>query len=134
MMEPVRQMLRTLGVEETRIRTEEFKSPNSAATVEPLAPGAIGEVDPEGVPTITFVSSSKTVDAPPPLTVLEAAEAAGVNIEFECRSGICGTCKTRLLSGRVKMETRDALSQAELDGHLILACQARPLEDVTVQA
>jgi ferredoxin len=67
-------------------------------------------------------------------TILDVAESAGVRIDFECRSGICGTCRCKLLSGRVTMDVRDALSDAdEADGY-ILACQARATEDVMVDA
>ena len=64
----------------------------------------------------------------------EAAEDAGVSIPFECRSGICGQCKTKLLAGRVTMEVQDALSDADRSKGLILACQARPVGDVSVDA
>ena len=65
-------------------------------------------------------------------TILEMAEASGVDIPFECRSGICGQCKTRLVAGKVTMETEDALSAVEKTRALILACQARALGNVTV--
>ena len=42
-------------------------------------------------------------------TVLEAAEALGVSINYDCRAGICGQCKTKLLAGRVVMDAEDAL-------------------------
>ena len=46
------------------------------------------------------------------LTLLEAAEAAGVDLPFECRSGVRGQCKVRLVEGEVKMATEDALSRS----------------------
>jgi ferredoxin len=67
-------------------------------------------------------------------TVLEAAESAGVSIDYQCRSGICGTCRCKLISGHVTMPVRDALSDAdEADGY-ILACQAHAAEDLVVDA
>jgi len=68
------------------------------------------------------------------LTVLEAAEECGVSIPYECRSGICGQCKTRLLTGRVAMEVQDALTAGEKSKGLILACQARAVKDIVVDA
>ena len=67
-------------------------------------------------------------------TVLEAAEEAGVEIPFECRSGICGQCKTKLVSGLVRMDNQDALTSADRANGLILACQARPTRDCTIDA
>jgi ferredoxin-NADP reductase/DMSO/TMAO reductase YedYZ heme-binding membrane subunit len=144
MMPPVQQMLRELGVPPSQIRTEVFQSGGQlmAESVPTDAPAPPTAQDPtaDSVPTsngdgaqITFALSGKTASAKGS-TVLETAEEAGVPINFECRSGICGTCKTRLLSGRVEMETRDALSAADVANHLILACQAKPVEDITVSA
>jgi ferredoxin len=81
-----------------------------------------------------FRRAGRSVDAAGDRTVLEAAEDAGVVIPYECRSGICGQCKTRLLSGRVTMENQDALSVAERARGLILACQARPLQPLEIDA
>ncbi len=66
--------------------------------------------------------------------MLEAAEDAGVDIPFECRSGICGQCKTPLIAGRVTMEVQDALTAADRARGLILACQAHALRDIEVDA
>ena len=45
--------------------------------------------------------------------MLEAAEASSIQLPYECRSGICGQCKTRLMEGTVIMDCEDALSPAE---------------------
>lgn len=59
--------------------------------------------------------------------VLDAANAAGLDLPFSCRAGVCSTCRTRLVKGKVDMHTNYALEQHELDEGFILACQARPL-------
>ena len=81
-----------------------------------------------------FQRSGQLIEEASTRTILEAAEDGGVSIPFECRSGICGQCKTKLISGRVTMETEDALSAAEKARGFILACQARAVGDVTVDA
>jgi len=70
----------------------------------------------------------------PDKSLLEIAEEAGVNIDFECRSGICGTCKTRLLGGCVTMDTQDALTDEDKSKNIILMCQARASGPVMVEA
>jgi ferredoxin len=70
----------------------------------------------------------------PEKTVLEVAESIGVPIDYSCRGGTCGICKTKLLAGAVSMEVQDALSDEDNAAGLILACQARSLGDVTVDA
>ena len=67
-------------------------------------------------------------------SVLEAAEEAGVAIPFECRSGLCGQCKTQLVSGRVTMDVQDALTAADRSRGVSLACQARATRDLEIDA
>ena len=86
------------------------------------------------IPTVHFRQSRKTTDLPARLTILEAAEDVGVEIPFECRSGICGQCKTRLLEGQVTMDVEDALAPGDKANGIILACQAHSDNDVTVDA
>jgi ring-1,2-phenylacetyl-CoA epoxidase subunit PaaE len=64
--------------------------------------------------------------APGDASVLDAAERAGLELPFSCRSGICATCRVRVVSGKVDMMHNIALAQWELDAGFILCCQARP--------
>jgi ferredoxin len=62
------------------------------------------------------------------------AESAGVSIDYSCRAGVCGVCKTHLLQGDVTMEVQDALTADDKANGLILACQARSVGDLVVEA
>jgi ferredoxin len=84
--------------------------------------------------SVRFQRTGKSAEVPAELTVLEAAEDAGVTIPFECRSGICGQCKTHLISGIVTMDTQDALTPADRSRRMILACQARAVGEIVVDA
>jgi ring-1,2-phenylacetyl-CoA epoxidase subunit PaaE len=79
--------------------------------------------------TVVFASSGQSIDISGQVTMLEAAEQAGVSLPFECRSGICGQCKVRCVSGRVHMESTDALTPGEATDGFILACQAQPVDE-----
>ena len=83
---------------------------------------------------IHFVRSNVQTEIDSDTTLLEAAEAAAIAISYECRSGICGQCKTRLIDGRVQMDCEDALSTADKVAGLVLACQSRLLTRVAVDA
>jgi ferredoxin len=83
---------------------------------------------------ITFGKSRTTAQVTNATTILEAAEEAGVAMPFECRSGICGQCKTRLVSGKVRMTVQDALTNHDRAKGLVLACQAHATRDCTVDA
>ncbi len=64
-------------------------------------------------------------------TLLDALERHGYGPDFSCRAGACGTCKLRLLSGKVQ-PVGDALSEAERRAGYVLSCVARPTGDVTI--
>jgi ferredoxin-NADP reductase/DMSO/TMAO reductase YedYZ heme-binding membrane subunit len=135
-----RDVLIAAGVPAARITLESFTpaaamgagAGGAGTTVE----GAAASADPasDGVANVTFSTSGQTVALSPGQSILEAAESVGVHIDFDCRSGICGQCRSKLTSGHVKMTVRDALSDAdEADGY-ILACQSHATEDCTVEA
>lgn len=71
----------------------------------------------------------------PGQTILEAALAGGYDYPSGCRSGNCGVCRSRLLSGEVAMSPYSgfALTEAEKAQALILACRAVPQTDCEVE-
>lgn len=58
--------------------------------------------------------------------ILDAALAAGADVPFACKGGVCSTCKCKLVEGEVVMKKNYALEQEDLDKNLILSCQAVP--------
>jgi CDP-4-dehydro-6-deoxyglucose reductase len=74
------------------------------------------------------------VNAAQPL--LEAALAAGLNLPHSCKSGHCGSCRARLISGEIRYPAGRPLglsAEEERSGHVLL-CQARALSDLAVEA
>lgn len=65
-------------------------------------------------------------------TILEAALDAGIDWPYGCSHGMCGTCKARLVAGKVDMGevSSFALFDDEREQGYILTCSARPLSDV----
>lgn len=70
-------------------------------------------------------------------TLLEAAQQAGLELTSLCGgTGICGSCKIRLIAGQVTpptLEEETAFTQAELQSGFRLACQASPLSDISLE-
>jgi len=66
-------------------------------------------------------------------TMLEAAEGCGAGIPSLCRAGVCGTCRTRVLSGDVRCNSAVLDEQDRLDG-FVLACATEVQSDCTVDA
>ncbi|MCA0245275.1 MAG: 2Fe-2S iron-sulfur cluster binding domain-containing protein [Proteobacteria bacterium] len=83
---------------------------------------------------ISFARSGRSAPLLPDKSVLEIAESIGVPIDYSCRVGTCGICKTKLLAGEVSMEVQDALNDEDKAAGLILACQARSLGNITIDA
>jgi glycine betaine catabolism B len=149
MMGSVMDLLRRLGVPESRIKSEAFvyaaRAGAAAAPAETATelldaravsrPAGEPEAAAEGaIPNVTFSVSGKVTRLLPSQTILEAGEAAGLELEFECRSGVCGTCRKRMLAGSVTMEVEDALSSMDKADRMILLCQAKASQPVTVEA
>ena len=59
-------------------------------------------------------------------SILDAARAAGLDLPYSCKSGVCSTCRARLKEGSVAMTRNFALMQSDLDAGFILTCQAHP--------
>lgn len=68
-------------------------------------------------------------------TILQAALDAGITYPHSCRSGRCGACKSRLVSGHVELGKHSpfALSEQERADGFILACRSVPSDDVVVE-
>lgn len=84
---------------------------------------------------VRIESASREIEVPAGQTVLEAALAQGIAYPHGCRSGRCGSCKSRLVSGEVDLlpHTPFSLREDEKERGLILACRAQPKSDVTLR-
>ncbi len=155
MMGSVQEMLADIGVPASKIKTEAFVSRGVALrsgdhavdtargeSRPAMAPASSQSWSSPGSPAdlafmssiATFARSGRMASLTPETTLLEASEAIGVDLPFECRSGVCGQCKVKLLTGAVAMEVEDAISASEKDAGWVLACQARSTVDVTIDA
>jgi ferredoxin-NADP reductase len=99
---------------------------------------SFGAARPSGDPTVhhkvTVVRDGKSLafDATGALTLLEAAEKAGLSFKHGCRQGICHECACHLNHGVV----RDLISgdQIEGDGQPVRLCVSAPMSDLDFEA
>ncbi len=77
-----------------------------------------------------------SIDVADDQTILDAALSHGVPYPHGCRSGRCGSCKSRLIEGKVELlpHSRFALTPEERADGLILACRAVPISPVAAVA
>jgi ring-1,2-phenylacetyl-CoA epoxidase subunit PaaE len=131
MNDEVEAALRAGGMAPEHIHVERFGVP-------PTAADATLHVPKEGDATtarITVVRDGLTREVafrPGDESILAAAGRAGLDLPYSCRSGVCATCRAKLLQGQVRMDRNFALEAADLDAGFVLTCQAHPLTDRVV--
>lgn len=62
-------------------------------------------------------------------SILDAGRAAGIDLPFSCKGGMCSTCRAKLLEGEVKMAKNYALEPHEVAAGYVLTCQSYPLTE-----
>jgi ferredoxin len=78
--------------------------------------------------------SARCFDAPADLSVLQAAQQAGVALSASCRNGSCRACRVMLLRGRIRytVEWPGLLAEEKAEGW-ILPCVARAESDLVIE-
>ena len=132
-MDDVTAALYEAGLDRARMHTERFGSRS------PINPGVVGAAGPpphqppgrEGTgPAVTFARSGLTAAwSDTYSSVLELAEACDVPTQWSCRTGVCHTCVTAVLSGAASYE----IPPLETPGaDELLICSARPTADLVL--
>ncbi|MEM5342259.1 pyridoxamine 5'-phosphate oxidase family protein [Paraburkholderia azotifigens] len=119
--------LRALNVADERIRFEAFGPASVKRTPTAQARPAVeekAEVEAGGA-QVTFARSQRTIRwLPNHGSLLEFAGKNGIEAQSSCRSGMCGTCSTKVLSGQVAY---DGEVEAEVEKGCALICMAHPV-------
>lgn len=126
-MEHARTLLKELGVQPSKILQESF-GPAVSTPTEKLPAAAPAAYH------VTFMRSGAAFNISPEENLLECAEKNGVLMPSGCRQGECGTCITRLLSGKVHMEQPEALDEERRSQGYILPCVSRAQSHLTIDA
>lgn len=85
---------------------------------------------------VTVQPSGRTFSVERDEPILHAAIREGIGLPYGCKDGACGSCKSRLLEGRVIHGAHQpkALSDAEEQAGLVLTCCAAPQTDLVLEA
>jgi ring-1,2-phenylacetyl-CoA epoxidase subunit PaaE len=122
------------GVPEERIHIERFGVPRQAAgqvgaVVHQAQPGDAAQAKVVIVRDGLQREIEFTREQP---SILDAASAAGLEVPYSCTSGVCGTCRAKVVEGSVRMERNFALDKKEVAAGFVLTCQAHPTTDRVV--
>jgi ferredoxin len=123
-----------MGVAPARIHVELFNGSDS------ITPGVVGAVTRPPHPPehdtgtgalVSFARSGITAHWNPTTyqSLLEMAEACDVPVRWSCRTGVCHTCESGLVSGAVAYEPEPLDKPAE--GNLLVCC-SQPLHDIVI--
>lgn len=105
-------------------------------TIEP----AVYELEGDRQPTISrrpmpvvSLNNGRSFAAQPATSILDAARQEGVTLEYSCRTGRCGVCKARAMSGEtVVLRVEESLSSEEISQGLILTCCRAAVGDLSL--
>ena len=133
-MADMKEALEAIGTAAQRIHTEIFNGS------EPMTPGIVGAVaraphTPEGDlntgPLVSFARSGVTAHwkASTYNSVLELAEACDVPVRWSCRTGVCHSCESGLVSGSVVYDP--APLDRPADGNVLVCC-SQPSRDIVI--
>lgn len=132
-MAAVRSMLRDEAFEMARYHEESFSFERQGVPISEVDAKAATAAAPEGSFKIEFTRSGRIIDCGPDQFILDAARAAGMRLPFSCSKGMCGTCKSKKLSGQVVMSHQGGIRQREIDAGMMLPCCSKPLSDVIIE-
>jgi ferredoxin-NADP reductase len=134
MIDGLRRELREIGIPDPQVRFEAFEAAIAASksVAAPAAKALTGPRAPRNGLALRLSLSGKSVCLAPDQTLLDAAEAGGVEIPSLCRAGACGTCKTKLVSGNVDFSS-DSLHPEDRKQGYVFPCVATAKSDCTLE-
>lgn len=128
-MAAVRRILDLSGFDMANYHQESFSFEELTRTPETPSATTAGESF-----SIKFTRSGQTFPCAADEFLLDAAFAAGLAPLSSCGQGMCGTCKSTIVSGSVDMQHNGGIRPREIAQHKILICCSKPLSDLTIDA
>lgn len=130
MMLAIVEALKNNGLKKEDIRFELFASGQPGRAKKRANSNQNNKAGVEGRVTLNGETRSLTISAD--TSLLEAAIENNVDAPFACKSGVCSTCKAKVIEGEVEMIANHALEDYEVEAGFVLSCQCYPLSEKVV--
>ena len=128
MMKNVESLLQEHKIPKEKVFKESFVSPTIAKEQKP----AVASESKAREVTIRYDGQEYKVLVQPNRAILETALDMGIDLPYSCQSGLCTACRGKAISGKVKLDEEEGLSQSERNEGYVLTCVGHPLTDDVV--
>jgi len=122
----IRDALEAAGLERDKIHYELFFSGASEADTLQIAEVLEHKTEGTQVTIINGGTEFRFVMDNEYDNILDGALAAGADLPYACKGGVCSTCKCKVIDGTVAMKVNYALEEKEVAQNFVLSCQAVP--------
>jgi ring-1,2-phenylacetyl-CoA epoxidase subunit PaaE len=128
MMDAAEAALLEAGVPRERIHVERFGTPAPSG-----APRVVASDAPAAKVVIVVDGKERHLRVPyEGQAILDAGLAAGANLPYACKGGVCCTCRAKVLEGEVRMDKNYTLEPKEIEAGYVLTCQSHPVSERVV--
>ena len=128
MMEEVQQALQILQIPEENIYKESFVTAETTKATGVVKEEVKTPLQSREV-TLLYEGSEYKVQVSAKQSILEAGLKMGIDLPYSCQSGLCTACRGKCLSGEVKLDEEEGLTQGERKMGYVLTCVGHPLTD-----
>jgi ring-1,2-phenylacetyl-CoA epoxidase subunit PaaE len=127
MIHAVKNAMMESGVPENNIHFELFGTKTAGSQAKIVVPK-----DQDVLAKVTIILDGDRIEVnlnTAGTSILEAGYAAGADLPFACKGGVCCTCKAKIIEGSAVMDVNYALEKDEVEAGYILTCQAHPTSE-----